>query len=187
MSRILIAHASQMGSTAEIAEAIAGELRQAGFDVDVADCDHAHDAVHYDAVIIGSAVYVGRWRRSATDYLKHQAPDLAERPTWLFQSGPCGEGAQHETIKTPHHVRKLAFQIGLALPVTFGGRLDHARANTPFTHWMSTGALSGDYRDWDAIHAWARSIARDLRPDSDDHIDSSWVRAVPDLRHHASA
>lgn len=35
---------------------------------------------------------------------------LAERPIWLFQSGPIGEGAEDEQIATPRAIRKLATQ-----------------------------------------------------------------------------
>lgn len=178
MNKVLVAHASRMGSTAEIAEAVAAELRAAGFDVDVFPCDRAPDAVHYDAVVLGSAVYSSRWQKSALNYLAAQAPDLAERPTWLFQSGPCGEDSEHATIKTPHHVHKLAFQIGVCVPTTFEGRLDHELATGPLTRWMTTGALSGDYRDWNVIHTWARGIAETLLADGDS-LTAEWGGRLP--------
>lgn len=105
MSRVLVAYATRMGSTREVAEAIAERLEQAGLDVDVRPCAQAPDAWKYDAVIIGSAVYLRQWDKTGLDYLRAQAPDLAERPTWLFQTGPCGEGARHEQIPTPFAVQ----------------------------------------------------------------------------------
>ena len=52
---------------------------------------------------------------------------------------------------------------GLAAPVTFGGRLDKAHAIGPVSRWMAAdGSLSGDFRDWDRIRAWASDIARQL-------------------------
>ncbi|MCW2804006.1 MAG: flavodoxin [Propionibacteriaceae bacterium] len=162
MKKVLVAYATRMGSTGEIAEAIGEQIRSRGFEVDVQPCHDAHDAWTYDAVIVGSAVYVGHWDKDAVDYLKHQAPDLAERPTWLFQSGPCGEGSEHEQTDVPRAIRKLDFEIGLEPPMTFGGRLDHSKAVGPVSRWMSHGSFAGDFRDWPTIRAWADQIADKL-------------------------
>jgi menaquinone-dependent protoporphyrinogen oxidase len=156
--QILVAYASRMRATEEIAQAIATELRNAGHAVDVASCQSAPDAWKYDAIIVGSALYIGRWDKTAVDYLKRQAQDLAERPVWLFQSGPVGDGAETEQVDAPRPVRKLVEQLDLASPVTFGGRLDPARATGPVTRWMATGLYKGDFRDWDRVRDWAASI-----------------------------
>jgi menaquinone-dependent protoporphyrinogen oxidase len=156
--QILMAYASRMRATEEIAQAIATELRHAGHAVDVASCESAPDVWKYDAVIVGSAIYIGRWDKTAVDYLKRQAQDLADRPVWLFQSGPVGEGAETEQVEIPHAVRKLVERLGLVSPITFGGRLDPARATGPFTRWVATGMYEGDFRDWDRVRDWSASI-----------------------------
>ncbi|HEX3608394.1 MAG TPA: flavodoxin domain-containing protein [Solirubrobacterales bacterium] len=59
--KVLVAHASRRGSTAEIAEAVAGTLRRGGV---AADCEAAHDVKSlepYGAVVLGSAVYMKHW------------------------------------------------------------------------------------------------------------------------------
>ena len=63
--RVLVAYASRMGSTAEIAEAIADQLRTHGLDVVTAACSAAPDPDGFDAVLVGSAVYATRRGRSA--------------------------------------------------------------------------------------------------------------------------
>jgi menaquinone-dependent protoporphyrinogen oxidase len=55
----------------------------------------------------------------------------------------------------------------LRAPVTFGGRLDTEHATGPLSRWMGAeGPLSGDFRDWDRIRAWASDIAQQLDRDS---------------------
>ena len=114
--KILVAYASRMGSTAEIAERMADQLSEAGHDVDVSQCVDAPDALGYEAVIIGSALYIGRWEPSALRYLRAKALQLGQRPTWLFQSGPCGEGSELEHVETPGAVRRLSHRIGAGTP-----------------------------------------------------------------------
>ena len=40
--------------------------------------------------MIGSAAYVGHWLGDATSFVKQHRALLAERPVWLFSSGPIG-------------------------------------------------------------------------------------------------
>jgi menaquinone-dependent protoporphyrinogen oxidase len=169
MERVLVVHATRMGSTAEIAEAIGRQLSSRGFEVDVRPSTSAMDARLYDAVVVGSAVYLGHWDKNALHYLQAQAPDLAERPTWLFQSGPCGaETLEH--AGTQHHVIDVCSRIGAAPPKTFGGNLDPARARTWLARRLAKGGRSGDFRDWTAIRAWADEIA--------DVLDSARIAAA---------
>jgi menaquinone-dependent protoporphyrinogen oxidase len=160
--RILVAYASRMGSNAEIAQRVGQQLRESGHDVDVLRCADAAEAGAYDAVIIGSALYMGRWDKDGLRYLKAQSAALAQRPTWLFQSGPCGEGFELEHVDIPRAVRRLSSRIGLAPPVTFGGRLDRARATTTLSRWMATGTYLGDFRDWDQVRAWTAEVLAQL-------------------------
>ena len=167
MGPILVAYASRMGATQEIAEAIGGRLELAGFAVDVLPCDSQPTVANYDAVVIGSAIYLQRWEKAAKKLLRQQCDDLAARRVWLFQSGPCGEGARTEQSPVQGKVRRLAAQIGCEPPVTFGGRLTVETATGPISTWMATGpTLAGDFRDFDRIRGWADSIAEELAIDS---------------------
>ena len=162
MKTVLVAYASRMGSTQEIAEAIGDQLTSRGFEVDVTAAVVAPHARLFGAVILGSALYMGHWDSDAVDYLKRQGPDLTDRPTWLFQSGPSGPAAENRPTPTPRAVRRLCHKLGLAAPTTFGGNLDHDRANGRLARWVSDGDLAGDFRDWGQIRAWADDIADHL-------------------------
>jgi menaquinone-dependent protoporphyrinogen oxidase len=162
MRTVLVVYASRMGSTGEIAAAVGEQLTRRGYDVEVHSTAAARDARLYDAVIVGSAVYMARWDRSALRYLQAQAPDLAERPTWLFQSGPCGPGGRTKRTQIPRAVARFCAKIGIAPPVTFGGNLDESRATTWLARRVATSDLAGDSRDWTEIRAWADGVADDL-------------------------
>jgi len=165
MTTVLVVYASRMGSTREIAEAIGRQLSSRGFPVAVTAAAHAAHARSFDAVVLGSAVYMGRWQVDAVNYLKRQSDDLIGRPTWLFQSGPTGPPTENSHTATPRAVQHLCRQIGLAEPMTFAGNLDHSRAKGLLARWVSNGDLAGDFRDWDLVRAWADAIADQLVAD----------------------
>ncbi len=98
-AKVLVAYASKYGSTREIAEKIGVVLKDAGFAVDVLPADKVADVGPYRAVVLGSAVYIGGWRKAAAKFLKANERALAERPVWLFSSGPTGQGDPVELVK----------------------------------------------------------------------------------------
>jgi len=163
--RVLVTFASKMGSTHEIAEVIGRELEVFGMQVTVAPCANNVSPEGFDGVVIGSAIYTRRWVKAATKYLKRHGHRLNRQRTWLFHSGPCGEGARDEQVQAPKAVERVIVTLGLSAPVTFGGRLDLEHAIGPVSRWMGAeGPLSGDFRDWDRIRAWASEIAHQLDP-----------------------
>ena len=91
MSRVLVTYATKHGATTEIAQAIADELRHAGHETDCLQVDHIDTFDGYDAAVVGRASYIKRWRPEARRALKRHGKALAERPFWIFSSGPCGQ------------------------------------------------------------------------------------------------
>lgn len=63
--RVLVAFASKHGATGEIAEAIAAALRERGIEADVESVDAVIELDAYDAIVLGSAVYMGHWLDAA--------------------------------------------------------------------------------------------------------------------------
>ncbi len=164
--KVLIAYASKYGATEEIAQAIGRTLREAALVVDVVRCKDVRDLSGYDAVVLGSAVYVGRWRREAADLLRLAEGQLARVPVWLFSSGPTGEGDAAELLhgwRFPSALQPIADRIRPRDVAVFHGALDRTRLN-PFDAFIvrNVKAPLGDYRDLDAVAAWARSIAAAL-------------------------
>ena len=163
MSRVLVAFGSKHGSTAEIAERIGAVLRENGHDADVVPAADAK-VDEYDAVVLGSAVYVARWRRDARVLLRRGRRQLTDRPTWLFSSGPVGEQrADADRWTTPKLVRRMAPKIGAREHVVFGGRVPVEPRNfVERAMARDTPPDKRDLRDWAEIEGWARRIAAEL-------------------------
>ena len=69
-TQVLVVYATKYGATAEIAEKIGQVLRQAGLRTDVLPADGVSDLTPYKAVVLGSAVYIGKWRKEAVKFLQ---------------------------------------------------------------------------------------------------------------------
>ncbi len=165
--RILVAYASKYGATEAIAERIAKTLEQAGLPVDCLAVQRAGELAPYGAVVLGSGVYAGQWRKEAATFLKANAEALAERPVWLFSSGPTGKGEPSALLqgwRFPKKLQPLADRIGPRDFAVFHGALDAAKMNRLERMMIkAVKAPAGDFRDWDAIEAWARGIAEALK------------------------
>jgi menaquinone-dependent protoporphyrinogen oxidase len=160
---LLIAYASKHGSTREIAERIAEKLRQLGKQAETRSVDAVSDPESYEALVIGSAVYYGSWLKEATEWVCRNQAVLAARPVWLFSSGPLGTEVK-DTEPQPKELAEFRETIGPRDQRIFFGALEHSRLS--FAERMMVKAVrapEGDFRDWQAIEAWAASIARDLR------------------------
>jgi menaquinone-dependent protoporphyrinogen oxidase len=165
--KVLVTAASRHGSTAEIAQAIANALATDGLDAEVIPPQEVASVEEYDAVVLGSAVYTGHWLPAAKRLVARSAVALAERPVWLFSSGPVGDPT-----------RKIVQQMG-ADPVdlpdvlgktrarehrVFAGKLEKRNLAIPQrAALLVMRGLEGDFRDWAAIEGWASEIAQALR------------------------
>jgi menaquinone-dependent protoporphyrinogen oxidase len=164
---VLIAYATKYGATAEIAEKIGQVLREAGLQADVRPADRAGDLSPYGAVVLGSAVYAGQWRKEATTFLEANEAELARRPVWIFSSGPTGEGDPVELMKgwrLPEALQPVVDRIQPRDIAFFHGVLDMDKLN--LAEKLIVKALkapAGDFRDWQAITAWAAAIAAALK------------------------
>lgn len=157
---VLVAFASRHGATEEIARSIGEILAGQGLEIEVKRMTDVETVLPYTAFVLGSAVYMGGWLREARSFVDGHAEFLARQPTWLFSSGPIGS--------PPHPAASDSFNIPDLVAVTrarehklFSGKLD--KAELGLSERALAGALrvpSGDYREWDAVTAWALAIAR---------------------------
>ena len=166
--KVLVAFASKHGATAEIAQAIGEQLGDMGFTADVRPAREVRSLDEYGAVIVGSAVYMGGWQGDAVAFVKRFERDLQGRPTWFFSSGPTGGSAEADAavaraatstaaVPAPKDIAKRAATIGARDHATFPGKVG-AGVGGFFEKWVP----KGDWRDFEAIKAWARGIGTEL-------------------------
>ncbi len=166
MKRVLVAFASKRGSTAEIAQAIADTLQEQGLSVDCREAGDIRSLQGYDAVVLGSAVYIKRWRHDGKDFLGRHASELARLPFWVFSSGPVGDpdAPSDPAWLEPPRIIERASALGARDHVVFGGRLPlHPRG--PIERAMAKGIPEQfhDRRDWNEIRAWSIDLAAEIQ------------------------
>ena len=159
-ARVLVAYATKMGSTQEVAEAIAGVLGEHGLEVTVSPVREVRSLEGLDVVVLGSALYAAHWQRDANRFVTRHRAALAARRVWAFSSGPRAHALGRADLPiTPHAAETLA-GVSIEGHRTFGGRLSpDAEGVDP--QILRTHAV-GDFRDWGAIRGWAATIAAAL-------------------------
>jgi len=160
--RILVTTASKHGATAQIGAAIATHLTSCGHDVDVKDPEAVRDLDGVDVVVLGSAVYVGHWLKSARDLVDRLGPQLADRPVWLFPSGPVGNPPK--PLEDAVDVAGAVATTGAVEHRVFAGVVD--RTQLSFGERAMVRAVRsgvGDFRDWEQVTQWAWAIDTHLR------------------------
>lgn len=186
MTKVLVVYASRHGATRGIAERIGDVLRSEGLEADVAPADEVAGVGRADAVVVGSGVYMGSWLKEALDFIKRNEVTLADLPLWLFSSGPIPGSSKDKGPSGD----LLEDALGPKDGPGSGGRkkiLEITAATNPRDHRVFLGAFDpndppkaiterfvrmmpaaknilppGDFRDWDAIEAWAHEIAAEL-------------------------
>lgn len=161
--RVLVTSATRHGATGEIADALVAGLQRRGTDADSRPVTDVCALDGYDAVVLGSAVYMGRWLAPARDFANRHASALAVLPVWLFSSGPLGPAEHLVPAGAPSGIEAIASATNARGHRTFAGRLDPAtlgRAERIVAR--AVHAPNGDSRDWDAIDAFAGEIADSL-------------------------
>lgn len=159
--KVLVTAASRYGATAEIAEALADALRENGVGAAAVAPADVTSLASYDAVVLGSGVYAGRWLPPARDLAHRLAGELTDRPVWLFSSGPVGGRPKPPAI--PTDAEPMMALTGAREHRVFAGRLSRARMGRSGRFLAALLRVRDtDERDWTAIGDWGRRIAQEL-------------------------
>ena len=152
--RVLVGYGSKRGSTREVAESIAAALREQGFEVDFGDAGDFKKPVGYLGVVIGGALYGGRWHSHARRLLKRLRRMAYPGGIAVFALGPRRDEPLAFERSRNQLRRELEKQKGIE-PVAFA-------------IFGGADAKKGiDIRDWDAIGAWAEEVGKafgEVRP-----------------------
>ena len=164
LTRVLVAYATRFGSTHEVASAIAHELNSVGLEAHPAEVNSALDPNDYDAFVIGSPLYGGKWMSTAGMFAAIKSEHMAGKPVALFSMGTMGvkrpEAATAEHKAFVDNLTDVAPKLNVVVDAVFNGYF--ARANLPFFLKLIDRIMptpEGDHRDWPAIQAWAKSLA----------------------------
>ena len=154
--RILVAYATKRGSTREVAEAIAVELERDGVHAVVQSARDDVDLRTFDGVVLGGALYTGRWHRDARRFLRRHRRILTTLPVAVYGMGPSTTDEHAMGASLDQLERALAGtpEVSPVAVAIFGGVIDPARLRFPFNRMPPS-----DARDWDAIAAWADEVA----------------------------
>ena len=156
---VLVAYATKKGSTQEVAESVAGVLRERGLEVEVREAGDVRDLKGYAGVVIGGALYMGHWHRAAQRLLSHHRKEFATLPVAVFAMGPLGtEPSEFESARGQlDRALERAPEVEPVAVAIFGGVVDPAKLHFPFNRMPAS-----DTRDPAAIRAWALDVAAAL-------------------------
>ncbi len=159
--RVLVTYASKYGSTGGVADAIGKELCGKGLAADVALISNAGDLGLYQGVVVGSAIYRGKWMPEATAFVEKNRGILSRMPVAYFLvcmtlARPT-EKTRAEALSYMNPTMEAVPEIRPVGIGTFAGALDYSKLS-----WLNKkilkakGTPEGDFRDWNSIRAWAR-------------------------------
>jgi menaquinone-dependent protoporphyrinogen oxidase len=159
--QVLVAYGSKHGSTQEVAEAIARRLRQSGLEVELRCAADIGDLTPYDGVVLGGALYFGRWHQDAARFLIRHRHQLAAQPPAVFALGPKTADTQG-LAESRAQLDKALAKVPEVEPrsiAVFGGVVDPRKLRFPLKRMPAS-----DARDWDAIDEWADKVVTTIEP-----------------------
>ncbi len=165
--KIIVAYASKYGAAAGIAEKIGETLNAAGYTAEVLSVEKVTDLNSCQAIVLGSSVYIGQWRKKAVKFLKGNLAVLSEKPVWLFSCGLTGKDNPEELKQNKNFPKKLQYLADQIKPkdiTAFLGMVTMERLN-PLERMMfkkAEGSI-GDFREWALITSWANGIVATLK------------------------
>ncbi len=136
-----------------------------GLDAEVRPVEAVGDLRQFDAVLLGSAIYLGKWRKEALEFGEIHAEELRQKPVWLFDSGPLFSWPDEGRNEPVEAAEELKLRLGAHSRTTFGGRLRHEDAGFLTRRIMAGGKAGsyGDFRNFERIRAWSRQIGLELQ------------------------
>ena len=169
--KILVAYASQYGSTQEVAESIAGTLRESNLVVDLQPMKKVKSLTGYGAIVLGAPVYMGQLHKDMQSFLALHQEALTQQPPAIYVLGPLSMDEkewQESRAMLDKELAKFPWLSPLAVEM-FGGKYNPTRLNLPHKLIASLpasplhGVPAKDLRDWAAIQSWGKSLIMKLQ------------------------
>jgi len=173
-NRLLVVYGSRCGSTGGVAESIGQVFSTAGATVDVRLVKDVNDLGPYHAVILGSAIRMGKWLPEVVEFVKTHQDRLSRVPVAYF--AVClamKDDTAENRRKALGYLDPVRKQFPQVKPVDIGlfaGAVDYKKLSFAYSLILKVkGAPEGDFRNWEAIRIWAAGICPALD-------DSRWGR-----------
>jgi len=162
--KTLVVYGTKSGCTTGIAQRIGETLARGGSLVDVKPAKDAGDPSAYDAVVVGSGVRAGQWHEPVRSWVEAHAASLKERPVAFYTCGLMitEEGKAEEVLgyTDPIIAATGIAPVDIALFAGWNDPKSFGFAERTIMKLMK--APQGDFRDWDAIDAWAEKVSPSL-------------------------
>ncbi len=173
--KALIVYGTRYGTAAEIAEEIGRVMEAEGAEVDVVNSKGLKgcDVSPYDLVVVGSGIKIGKWTGESLKFLKKNKDDLKNKKVALFVSCGAANEEKSRSEGQEKYLDEVARKYLTGKPVAtglFGSVYDpDARHGLMYKFTMKhikeelekqgiDTSKPHDFRDWDGIRAWARSL-----------------------------
>lgn len=166
--KVLVAFATVSGTTREVAEAIGGELRLGGHEVDVAQVREVASVAGHAAAVVGTPVMGAMLNGSCKRFLRRHRKSLAKmRVGYFISCGMMSDPTPENIARAESYMAKLRRVVPGVEPVDtalFAGGLktegpDFDRAN--FFLRLIIPKIAAEFRngrDLTVVRDWARGL-----------------------------
>lgn len=162
--KIAIIYSSKTGSTLEIVQFMKTVLEKKNAIVEIKKASDSIQLKSYQAIMIGSPIYMGRWNKEATSFIEKNQAELKNMPIAYFS---VGMSFDKKDAKSLEQIEKyLEKERSLVKPLSEGrfmGRMDFSKLNF-FQRMISkmVGAKEEDKRNWKAIQLWSEEFLENV-------------------------
>jgi Flavodoxin len=171
MKKILVAYSTWAGATHQVADEIARQLRTHDVEVEAASVGDVKDISTYQAIITGSSIHAGQTNGAFNRFLRKFKKQLSAMPVGVFavcanmsEENPRARketlGWLNKTLEKFPSIKPVSIGLFAGAVITEGE--DFQKLNFMFRKVVASmkDTLSkdhgkSDFRDWDAIRAWA--------------------------------
>lgn len=172
--RVLVTYATHTGSTAEVASVIADVLASEGTAVDVRPAGSVEGIAGYQAVVVGSPLHSGQWLPEAVSFVNTHRTALCRIPVAFFILCMLPHDTAEDRRAKAAAVDTLRVMLKPVALGVFAGAMDYGKLSAIQRLQVQTKGLpEGDFRDWEAIRAWAAGLRPALLADSRQRLAST--------------